>query len=481
MLLPIVYRRLIVHHFILWGLVLCRLSTAIATAATPESDRLPDKCATEPIFKEFEDKQEAAYLADTDLDFRNLLDPEVVQRVLNATVAELRARSKDHGGRMPGPPAADRNLQKEVGRLRTPTCYENPLFYYRIRQYVRDIDSARRELGRQLSTLPRFGTLPSNDINAYTYPSSDGKDTVIALNVRLFDFIDQMTTLAVSAIDPSIRSEESTEAKVITQALLAISYNQHAKQTFVSSLTGLLLGRPLPRLETTPSDEPFVVFFTGATLRFVVAHEYGHLLNSDLSAKQKIPTGATGIIENDVLARTWQQELRADALGLQLLSRVLLGSSTQSPEYSEYYICALKAPLLFLEALDIKEQAFFMLENGEPPKEMADSDRALIRNCLDGPPSVWLGASCTPIRACAEGSALESEQSWCKDRLLSETHPPAWLRYERLESALEGIVARIPRTTETEAALRKADEILFSLRLFWKTTSPQVLMELTEH
>ena len=63
------------------------------------------------------------------------------------------------------------NFQTEREVIRVPTCLENPNFYFLISHLAIDAEVARQELGLPLWELPKFGSLPSNDINAYTYPT----------------------------------------------------------------------------------------------------------------------------------------------------------------------------------------------------------------------------------------------------------------------------------------------------------------------
>jgi hypothetical protein len=434
------------------------VSTRIAN--DPEKAVLPQPCATDPVYREFERIQADAYVSDKEFNFRLLLDSDSQNKVQRDVIKELNRRSIHSTGVLTPPPGFDAEIQTELTQMKVPTCYEIPGIYFMIDKYAKDVETARRELGLPLADLPRFGSLPSNDINAYTYPSSDGHGEVIAINYQLFNFIYQLAELSVHAVDPAFDSRTHSQAELITQGLLNISYNSQAKDTFVAAIVGLLLGKPIARGPVSPSEEPLVIFFGGAMERFVFAHEYGHLIKGHLSHKMPIPTGATGTHEYEVFSRTWQQELEADSVGLQLLSHILLRSAEENPSAAQGYIYALKAPLFFFDSLELLDRARFMDANGAMPPQLTNDDKSRLRRCADG-------------------TMRDSDKDKCAKDMLG-THPPAWLREERLRKAIEDTLAHLPQSMHNTSAVQKADEVIFSLDLFADETSTQILERLNQ-
>lgn len=451
-------------RFVSAGVVfLCAIAHASGTTATisgAEQDVLPQPCATDPVYQEFERIQADAYLSDRDLQFRLFLDPDLQARIRQRVIQDLRRRVADTHAVLAVDPGSGREIETKLANLKTPTCYENAALYFMIEKYARDVETARRELYLPLPRIPKFGSLPGNDINAHTYPLLNGRGEVIAINSQLFTFIYKMTALAVLSVDPTFSTRRPSEAEEITQALIAISYNQRAKQDFASAIVGLLLGKPVARGPVNPAQEPLLVSLAAAIERFVFAHEYGHLIKRHLSCKVTISTGATGNDENVVFARTWQQEFEADLVGSQLMVHILRRLSEENPSLTQYFVYALKAPLFFFKCMELLDQAKEMQETGKMPVQKSQSNKALIRRC-------------------AEGRIADSERTQCADAM-ADDHPPAWLREERLQKEIDQVLAKLPKSQKNSAASNKADELLFNLAIFWQETSTQILKQLTE-
>jgi len=470
------------------ALLLCLVVAASADGNTldsdPENDVLGPPCAKDVAYREFEKIQADAYLSDG-ISFRIFLDKKLIDQIEEHTSRNLRDRSGQHNSANRNtidiPPGFDRQIQSEMANLKIPTCYENPLYYFMIEQYARDIETARRELGLPLpGGAARFGSIASNDINAYTYPSSDGRNGIIAINVQLLRFISQMTQLAVSAVDPVWHQDKPDHAAMLAQGLMAISYNAEAQDNFIETILSLLAGRPGPKIRPLDAaSETLAVFFTNSMERFVFGHEYGHLIKGHVSPQRPISSGATGYSEHQVFARTWPQEFEADEVGLQLLTHILARSSGQNPKYSQYYLYSLEAPLFFFDSMEVLDRARFMERYAVMPPEPSDSEKSLVRDCADAMLRSVQKPGCALVNKCAGGTASESEVDWCEHEMLT-THPPAWLRRERLQHLIDNTFMHIPNRPEVKAAAHKGDEMRFSIGLLGQATSAQMLKRIIQ-
>jgi hypothetical protein len=402
--------------------------------AAVEESVLPVLCATDPIYREFEQVQAAIYSEEANDTFHHLLSSDEVTGI-RKRVLELVSR------RIPG---SEDRVARALDRFRAPTCYENPFLYFRMALYSKDVDAARRSLNIPLKSKIRFGSLPSSDINAYTYLMSNGRDSVVAFNAELFIFVEQLSSLAVGAVDPEIKNREL--ADTLTDNLLSISYNPEAKRRFVDTVVALIAGRPIATAAIDSSRELLVVSLTNAIERFLFAHEMGHIVKEHTSPIVILPGGATGISEYSVYARSWAQEFEADEVGFQLLTEILSGSAVEYPAYDQYYYFAMKAPLVFFEMVEVLDTARAVREAPRQTIGLTEADRGRIRQCA----VAWQ-------TACS---------NW------GEMHPPAWLREERLLDQLERSLKRKPLTDKRRAALQKADEVRLSIATFARETAP---------
>jgi hypothetical protein len=420
---------------------------------------LPQPCATDPNYQEFERIQRDAYLADQNFAYRTFLSKETQKELRQKVVQTLRERLQNNT-MLGSTRGFDQVVDSQLAELKLPTCYENAALYFMIEKYAHDVETARRELRIAMPRIPKFGSLPSNDINAYTYPSSDGIGSIIAINAQLLTFIHEMSTIVAGSVNPSLTGKRLSQAEVITQGLLAISYDEQTKAAFVKTIVGLLFDQPLSRRPPNLQNELLIAFVAGAMERFVFAHEYGHVINRDTASVTPLPVGATGGQEYDVKDWTWKQEFKADDVGLRLLAQLLLRSAEENLSVAQYYVYALKAPLIFFECLQLLDDAKFMQETGRMHEELTPERKSFLRQCV--------------------ANALHEITTTACSAETAGTHPPAWLRAERAQDVIRKIFGRLPQGSFSEATEQKGDEIVFNLDLLWRETRQQILDQIKD-
>jgi hypothetical protein len=423
----------------------------------PLDDVLPRPCASSRLYKDFEKKQIDAYLSDTEFHFRLMLEPSIQDSIASGVLQDLHNRARESGALIRTPRSYEATVAKELKRLKLPTCYENRAVFFMISRFSRDVEVARQELGLKLYTTPHFGSLPSNDINAHTYPAPDGQGAVIALNSQLLNFVYASTRAVVVTVDSAFDSHEPSHSTRRTNGLLNVAYNRDAQDRFFKTLLSLYRGTPLDRPRLSHADEALVMFLAGAMERFVVAHEYGHLVTGHaLSRMEQIPIGRSGTKEFAALKPTWEEEFWADETGMRLLTHILLRSADENPEAARYYIYALHAPLFFFGCMDLLEQMQNM-ETKQGPFILTEDDKSLIRKC---------------------SRADNANADACNE--YREKHPPAWLREERLRTMLTEAIKHLPKDQRTQSAIWKGEDVLFNLAIFSRSVTPLLEKELTK-
>ena len=97
---------------------------------------------------------------------------------------------------------------------------------------------------------------------------------------------------------------------------------------------------------------------------FAVAHEYGHVIKKHVSPTMNLRLGADSEAAESgakpdvaVLARSWRQELEADAVGISLLTEALRKSATKSESDDLRWLDSLKGALFFFKSLDLVDRA----------------------------------------------------------------------------------------------------------------------------
>ena len=133
----------------------------------------------------------------------------------------------------------------------------------------------------------------------------------------VMSFIFDMAQFAAATIQASDLDSRS-EADVIKHMDSRISNSPLMQQQFAVLVNSLLIGRPSRRPGFGTSNTMLAATFNAGMQRFVIAHEFGHLIAHHLSTWKTMPAGIVGVSEYKVLDRTWPQEFEADSIGLQL-------------------------------------------------------------------------------------------------------------------------------------------------------------------
>lgn len=210
-----------------------------------------------------------------------------------------------------------RKMKKDLDTTKMPTELEDPDLYHILQSLTSDVVQMATELNLIIPEEVVFGTLPTGEVNAIAI-QVPGEGVVVALNHGIFMFIYKLAKLVQSFIP--LKGEEggflifSTEEKDILHSL---NINKEGHICFIDVLYGyLVLGHPgyARRFKKNPPMHT-VALLTGTAERFVVAHEYSHIiLRHGASTEKRL----LGKVEVEEIPRSWRDELEADRLALQI-------------------------------------------------------------------------------------------------------------------------------------------------------------------
>jgi len=430
------------------------------TLLNEKVDQLRVDCATDPTYKYFEAIQRTAYQS-SPITREMWQNVEALKRSLKENDKELRQRPNSLGS---GSPVTDKDSDRITNAVlsqKLPTCYENPLIYYMLNEYVKRIELARKQLGFSLNLPPKFGSLPTADINAYTYPATTVRDSVIAFNTQLFMFAYQMTKVTMPTI--SVSNDTRTKRVEVDLSLdgakRSIERNGDLKTNFAMALLEFLL---LVDPSTEPLDQAYdavLINFTEGMEMFAVAHEYGHVIKAHSIVRTKqmqlfseevtdTPASAT------VVLRSWQQELEADQVGLQLVIQALRHPADGDPVTNKRWLYSVYGALFFFKCMDMIDNAKYIRDQGQAMPLRSPAEEEYIRAVADG--------------------RVTADQHKKYDSLKLEDHPPAWLRLERVRKALDDYLKRESIDQETKDFSRIGMGLISNIDVLWESCLPRL-------
>lgn len=463
-------RKVIISVFIFVLSISCY---AQQTKKGVDCSMLDTSCTTDPTYHYFEQEQLSAY-CETEEGKQLLLrlrNPEYVRRILRETDSSINDRPNNIGltGKV-----IDDDTNKYLNaaiREKLPTCFENPMVYVMIKHYVSQVEKARKQLGLPLKQLPKYGSLPTASINAYSYPAEfkpgdfSARGSIIGFNTMLFMFAYQMTKVTL----PTVTVSQSGQGnKIIIDpskeaAIANIDNNPDVRTNFIMAILEFLR---LTDHETQPLDRKYdadLMRFTTSIELFAVAHEYGHLV------KGHIPIGVNKLQlsylapeeanKSIVEIHSWKQELEADEIGVKLLIQVLKNEIAEQKDpdliaaTKMRHLFALNAPLFYFKAGDIIDRAKNINESGIVPSNLSKDEVSFIQNLADG--------------------KAQFKDTVRYPNLHLKDHPPGWLRAARISKVMNDYISKGKFTDDQIAYGNVGGKIVNNLETLWNLCLPR--------
>lgn len=209
---------------------------------------------------------------------------------------------------------------------------ENPSYQTLIDYLNKEIEDALKRLKIKLPNPVFAGEFPTGCFNALAYPYSNGCILLLntGLTVLLYKFASAISHIirfasfdaSGNAISETIRGKSTLD---YVDVILAISNIINEYRLTGSSFAA----QRLPAISTQKGA--YVGGLTMAANRFVLAHEYGHILlghtKSPMLSTYKTPVG-----EINIITESWEKEIEADLKGCE----IVLASVSPSLESSDY-------------------------------------------------------------------------------------------------------------------------------------------------
>ena len=255
-------------------------------------------------------------------------------------------------------------LEKTV-QMKFPTVYEEPLIYLVLTEISRKIEDAIKEFSREIPTFPPLptspllGTLNSGRVNAMLF--CDRNEYLIIFQRELFHFANLFSKIVVTAMP--IKEDE--------KGYIKLSVNQSDWQKNIAENTDILdrfqdvlfayLFRGAPGRARAYLVPPYygdiAAIMVDAMERFVMGHEYGHILFRHFpECDTERGFDERGIKEVDY---NHDHEIIADKIGVHLMVKSIL-------EDNYDIAISLAGVDLFLYCIELVERSISVVRHGHP-------------------------------------------------------------------------------------------------------------------
>lgn len=346
-------------------------------------------------------------------------------------------------------PAADILKAVKVEDVALPTRYENIGAYFLTNNISESVRDAIKRKG-QAEEIPviRWGSLPIGEVNAAA--QQIGSEHLVILNEGIFTFLYG----ALLTVDRTISIQDDGRQVAIDFSEEGFRRMLSGKSQLTDDYTRELLsfakGQAIPEIDFANNHEaPLVIRQLNSIERFIVAHEFGHVLSGDTrrgSRMLNLPEKTGGWRQVDSVALGWAQELRADATGLELgaLARTRDESGDLSAQVPLFETISAYAPVLFLTIADALEDAVFCHGSGQGTEAMLPQEqiKALLEKAT--------------IARDSKKDPPNDDKDLSKLGCRLQSHPPAWIRAKLLETKIDQRFIHPPFKPPEDILLPKA-------------------------
>jgi hypothetical protein len=256
----------------------------------------------------------------------------------------------------------DNNLQKTIDTKLSST-FENPFIYKSLVKQTKKIENVISEFEMELPLPLIFGTLQTPEVNACVWLSSRKDCCIIGLNAGVIGYLHKISKLVYRLVGFEDKGSDYAFSYDKKKIDLLLQKNSKFSNHIIEILDAIIMRGNVydaPRLETDfVRDTMATRMFKNAEL-FIVGHEYGHVLNGDISAKKAIKKIINNI-EYEEQQLSWEEEFNADLMGAYLtLSCQMMDFEENREDIANIYI----GIDFFFGALDILDKALSLLTYG---------------------------------------------------------------------------------------------------------------------
>jgi hypothetical protein len=252
--------------------------------------------------------------------------------------------------------------------------HERPINYNH--HIIRELSSEVIEAIKRSQYCQRFGKLavyagefPTGDINALATRVPSG--FLALINIGLVRFIESTVLLYIV----SHRQADPLGGEILDRDVLTLM--RAILLTYLAQTEPIKTEVDTSKFRCNLTQAVLYSLFKNSCLRFVLAHEFGHILAGHLDQpillQQKIRT-PVGRIE--VVPKSWKQEYEADAIAIELLLHfptIAAPSKTMADSADLLRGYSLAAPFFFF-GLDLLLRRVFELLLGESESEKLDEE-----------------------------------------------------------------------------------------------------------
>jgi hypothetical protein len=259
-------------------------------------------------------------------------------------------------------------IRDALSEISLPTKFEGIWEFARMSELAQEIDKAIQGTDVALSIKPLLGTLPHGSINASTILVPPDDEFLIVFEPELFMFallISKLVAIPIATILSlgdgweNKYNEFCTNNEILKKTVLENSFTPRFFKDLLYACVFNGTSSSAAAYRSEGLHKELASQLLDAMELFVMAHEYGHIVDWQHQIERQEFEGDT----KELLVHMWAQEFSADHIGQNILFRV----SALREEKVEFGI-SFAGTDLFFSSLDILERSIGILRTGNEAK-----------------------------------------------------------------------------------------------------------------
>lgn len=230
--------------------------------------------------------------------------------------------------------------------------YQDPHEYVQLKLIEESIRTSIEEFGYPFIDFPKIGTILTPNVNATVFSFPDISDKIILIRVGLLEYFTSLIKTVLILLDWELENDQLSATPNPESAISKISMNGDLLHNIFYNL-GVVITNKLD-IESNVNNKYYqnymynhLSFIRASIWRFIMGHEYAHILNGDFDNSPLMFDGTIKNPKNSRFSINYLNEFHADARGFELMNKYMI------EHFQSQFTFSIIGSCLFFSGIDL--------------------------------------------------------------------------------------------------------------------------------
>ena len=302
---------------------------------------------------------------------RNGIDPEKIKQVYanHKDFSKMKSLYEDSFSKTSDDPTRTFRYFQEQGQkylYNDISDYQDPHEYIILRQVEEGIRLSIKEFGYPLIDTPKIGTLFTPNVNATVYSMTNVPDKIILVRTGILEYFTDFIKTILTLIDWEVEDNQISATPNQETAIKKVYQNGDLLYSIFYSMGKVIMNELDINNNLENKHYKNYMYYHLSSIRasiwrFIMGHEYAHILNGDFNDNPLMFDGTIKNIKNSTLPLNHLREFNADARGFELMNKFMIEHGRSQFTFSIISICMFFAgiDLIYRMVGDVLETDYY--------------------------------------------------------------------------------------------------------------------------